>query len=98
MWGNLQQGLRGWGYIEIQEGRWCPAIDLALVCNSTAPVNRSESSPELWKMASLVPRPRVNGLLRSLPREELSTDSSPGITAMKVGAELVKMVIVLPKS
>lgn len=61
----------GWGYAEIQEGRWCPAIDLALVCNSMAPVTRSESSPELWKMASLVPRPRVNGLQRSLPREEL---------------------------
>lgn len=64
----------GGGYIEIQEGRWCAAIDLAPVCDSMAPVTRSESSPELWKMASSVPRPRVNGLLRSLPREELSLD------------------------
>ena len=51
----------GRGYDEIREGRWCIAMNLAPVCNSMAALTGSETSPELWKMASVGPRSGVTG-------------------------------------
>lgn len=59
MWGNFSREFRGGAYDKIQEGRWCIAMNLAPVSNSMAALTGSESSPVLWKMASVGPRSTV---------------------------------------